>query len=71
MEYVLFMLGICIGALIMCIIHNHRAGTGVLRVDHSDPNKDLYRFEIDELDKLDKKKRLNIKIDHHADLSQK
>lgn len=48
-----------------------RSVTGVLRVDHSDPEKVLYRFEIDDLDELDTVNRVILKIDHNADLSQK
>ena len=46
-----------------------RCGTGILRIDHSNPNKDLYRFDVDDLDKLNKKKRIVLTIDHNADLS--
>lgn len=71
MAYVLFLLGVFIGALITLITRDIGAGSGTLRVDHSNPEKDIYRLEVDDLDGLDKKKRLNLKIDHHANLSQK
>ena len=44
---------------------------GTLKIDHSDPEKDLYRFEIDDLDNLSKRKRVILSIKHDADLSQK
>lgn len=44
---------------------------GTLRIDHSNPEKDIYRIEIDNLDELKKKNRALLYIDHHADLSQK
>lgn len=44
---------------------------GVLRIDHSNPEKDIYRIDIKELDRLDKKKYVTLKVDNHADLSQK
>ena len=44
---------------------------GTLKIDHSDPEKDLYRFEIDDLDNLSKRKRVILSIEHDADLSQK
>ena len=44
---------------------------GTLKIDYSDPEKDLYRFEIDDLDDLSKKKRVILNIEHDADLSQK
>ena len=44
---------------------------GTLRIDHSNPEKDIYRIEIDNLDELKKKRKAILYIDHHADLSQK
>lgn len=44
---------------------------GTLRIDHSNPEKDIYRIELDDLDELKKKRRVILYVDHHADLSQK
>ena len=44
---------------------------GTLKIDHSDPEKDIYRIDIEDLDKLSKKKLIILKIDNNADLSQK
>lgn len=44
---------------------------GTLKIDHSDPEKDIYRIDIKDLDKLSKKKLIILKIDNNADLSQK
>lgn len=44
---------------------------GTLRIDHSNPEKDTYRIELDDLDELKKKRRVILYVDHHADLSQK
>lgn len=43
---------------------------GTLRIDHSDPNKDIYRFDIDSIDDLSKRKRIVLNVDNKADLSQ-
>lgn len=43
---------------------------GTLRIDHSNPEKDIYRIELDNLDDL-RKKRVILYVDDHADLSQK
>lgn len=59
-----------IAIIITEIIMHISAGTGTLRIDHSDPEKDVYRFEVDNLDKLSKKKRIILKVDNDADLSQ-
>ena len=69
MEY---FIGLIIGCIISNIIFFIRYSfVGTLKIDHSNPEKDLYRFEINDLDKLNKKNRIALKVDHRADLSQK
>ena len=63
-------LGAFICAITANVVDRIQSATGTLRIDHSNPQKDLYLFEIDEIEKLDKKKRVNLKIDHNAKLSQ-
>ena len=68
MEYFIgFVIGCVISSIIFFIRYSF---VGILRVDHSNPEKDIYRFDINDLDKLNKKNRIVLKIDHHADLSQ-
>lgn len=71
MLYVWFLMGVLIGSVISNVIFYLKSASGVFRIDRSNPEKDICRLEIDSLDKIDKKKRLILKIDHHADLSQK
>ena len=49
-----------------------RSIQGTLRIDHSDPEKDIYRLEISNLDlnDLSKKKKITLKVDNNADLSR-
>lgn len=71
MEYGLCLLGgIVIGIFLAVIFVKVRTVQGILRIDCSDPEKDRYRFDIDNLDILPKKKRIILKIDAKADLSQ-
>lgn len=42
--------------------------SGTLKID---PERDRYLLEIDQLEGLDRKKRIVLKVDSHADLSQK
>ena len=63
--------GAIIGAIGYSVCQRIFVAHGTLRIDHSDPEKDVYRFEIDDLEKLNKKAYVELKIDHHADLSQK
>lgn len=48
-----------------------RKTIGTLKIDHSDPEKDRYQFEIPNLDILDKKTEISLRVDHDANLSQK
>lgn len=59
------------GILVDHLIYNLQKAYGVLRIDHSSSEKDVYRFEIDNLDILSKKKFIVLKVDNNADLSQK
>lgn len=59
-----------VGILISVLFIDLRSGYGTLQIDHSDPEKDLYRIVITtDLDKLPKKKRVVLKIEDNADLS--
>ena len=62
---ILFILGFILGLLYP------RKTVGILKIDHSDPKKDRYQFEIPDLDILDKKTEIFLRVDHDADLSQK
>jgi hypothetical protein len=70
MEFMFFTAGVLVGSIIYAIIQGVSMAHGTLRIDHSDPEKDVYRLEIGDLDKLNKKRYVELKIDHHADLSQ-
>jgi hypothetical protein len=72
MEYLFVLIGLLVGSIISNIIFFIRYRTvGTLRIDHSDPVKDVYRIEIDDLDGLIKKKHVILKVDNNVDLSQK
>jgi len=70
MEFMFFTAGVLVGSIIYAIIQGVSMAHGTLRIDHSDPEKDVYRLEIGDLDKLNKKRYVELKIDHYADLSQ-
>lgn len=69
-----FMYGIAVGAFVMglvCfIIRLVQTSTGTLLIDHSNPEKDLYLFKVNDLDKLSKKKEARFLIVNNTDLSQ-
>lgn len=65
-----FVLGLIIGGIVYTTIVMLLGNDGILKIDHSNPEKDVYRFEISDLDKLSKRKRVILKVDNKADLSQ-
>ena len=60
-----------LGSIVTVLIIFLKSVHGTLRIDHSDPNKDIYRLDLNDLDVLTRKKRVILDIDHHANLSQK
>ena len=71
MEIVVaFFLGFGIGSIIINILYSVQRTHGTLRIDHSNPEKDIYRFDVDEEDlaKLSSKSRVTFKIDNNARL---
>lgn len=60
-----FILGFVLGWL-----YPHKT-VGTLKIDRSDPKKDRYQFEIPDLDILDKKTKIFLRVDHDSNLSQK
>lgn len=66
----LMVLGIAIGVILHAIYIRLFRTEGVLRIDHSNPEKDVYRFEIDKIENLKFSERMMLRIDHHAKLSQ-
>ena len=71
MEYILVSIGVVIGSLITNIIYLCKRANGVLQIDHHNPEKDVYRFKIDDIDSLNNKSHIVLTIYHDADLSHK
>ena len=64
---------LCFGAgiLTVVIISSLKPANGVLLIDSSDPEKDIYRCVVnDDLEKLRTKRKVIFKVNNHADLSQ-
>ena len=57
-----FVGGMAVGILVVAIIHRLRTTVGTLLIDDSSPEKDIYRINIDDLDKLSSKKRVILKV---------
>lgn len=54
--------GAIVGFLVATLIDLSKSSYGVLRIDDTDPDKKLYRFEINNLKTLDKHDRITLKI---------
>ena len=65
-----FLVGLGIGMMLMDLILYFRKKDGILEIDRSDPNRYVYRFNVGDLDKLEKKKHISLEVNPNADLSQ-
>lgn len=52
-----------IALLVIINIEQRIKYDGVLKIDISNPDKEVYRFEVNEIDKLKNKKRITLKVD--------
>ena len=67
----LYITGLIVGGVITSVIFIVKSGFGTFKIDRSNPEKDIYRLDIRDIDSISKKKHLIIKVDNKADLSQK
>ena len=67
----LLAVGSIFGSVLSNFIFRRKTEFGVLRIDMSDPQKDVYKLEISDLDSLPKKKKVLLKITTSATFSQK
>ncbi len=66
-----FLMGLVLGGVSVSFWHDVKKPYGTLRIDHSDPSKDVYRFELSDLNDVCKRKRIILDVDNEADFSQK
>ena len=70
-QFICYAIGVLMGAIVTNIIHYRTTSMGTLSIDQSNPEKYIYRIELDKLDIVSKKKHIYLKVDPKADLSQK
>lgn len=70
LDVLLFLVGVIVGLLIAWIMYRLKTTHGILKIDTSNIEQDIYRICIDDLDNLSKKKRVVLKVDPNATLSQ-
>lgn len=72
MEFVLWLIIALLVGMILGVIATYLSVyDGVIRIDRSNPEKDIYRIDIEDIDKLSNQKWIFLKVDSNADLSQK
>lgn len=65
------LIGMLAGSVLTTIVCFAKTSFGTLLIDRQNPEKDVYRFDIDgDIVKLPSKKRIVMRIDPNADLSQ-
>lgn len=69
-SYLIFSLGIIIGSIMTRLILQVSSAKAVLHIDHSNPEKDIYRLDLDNVCSMNKKTLL-LKIDHRANFTNK
>lgn len=69
LDVLLFLGGVAIGIIVSILLNFLKTSYGVLKIDISDSEKEMYRICLDDLDDLKKKKRIMLKVDSNADLS--
>lgn len=63
MEFVYVAVGFIFGLLTAVICRSLAKNDGILRIDQSNPEKDIYRFEVDDLDTLPRKKTIVLRVE--------
>ena len=71
MDLVWYILAAFLGSVVVNIIYFKSTSFGTLNIDDSNPEKDVYRIDIEHLDKIAKKKYIQLKVKTGVDLSQK
>ena len=70
MDYLILFVCSFVSYIVTMIVMYLTSARGTLRIDHSNPEKDVYRIEIDDLDALSRKKKVILDVDNSAILSQ-
>lgn len=74
MEYIFFTVGLCVGVLVYRSIWFRFLPSGVIEIDDTNPDRDIYKFSINEPEvfyNLSKTKVIIFKVVPKSKLSQK
>lgn len=67
---VCWLTGMVAGAMVLAAVIGVLSAIGTLRIDTTNPEKDVWRLDVYDLDKIAKKKYIILQVDKNADLSQ-
>lgn len=70
MDYLILFVCSFVSSIVTMMVMYLTSARGTLRIDRSNPEKDVYRIEIDDLDALSRKKKVILDVDNSAILSQ-
>ena len=70
MDYLIIFASCFVSSIMTMIVMYLTSARGTLRIDHSNPEKDVYLIEINDLDALSRKKKVILDVDNRAILSQ-
>lgn len=70
MDFLIYFACGLVSSLVTLLITYLSSAHGTLRIDHTNPEKDVYRIEIDDLEALSRKKQVILHVDNSAILSQ-
>ena len=63
-----YLLGMVVGVILSYIAHTTFGCFGAIKIDHTNPDKDIYRLELKELDDLPKQKYIVLKVDNNDEI---
>lgn len=58
-----------IAALLLACLFVFRLLVGTLKIDHDDPEKDIYRFDVTDIDGLTKRKYILLRVESDSHFS--
>ena len=64
-----FILGLIAGSIVATIIFYVRIPIGTLKIDRTNPEKDVFRIDIENLHEFKKRTKVLLIVDPNADLS--
>ena len=70
MDYLILFACSLASSIVTMLVMYLTSARGTLRIDHTNPEKDVYRIEFNNLEDLSRKKRVILDVDNSAILSQ-